>query len=266
MATSETLPSAISWPLNRPTQRSPWSPETSHANGHANTAMPPPGRPPLFQRVDPSNIPGGSKSLAGISIRAALLGSTFGAAILGTILLAAQSNPLWRATFFLSAVSLFHFLEYYITARYNTPVADIAAFLLSQNGWAYDTANAAAFLECLLTQHFFGHIHFIPRALRLSLLALGFVMLVVGQVIRSTAMAQAGTNFNHTVQYQKKMGHVLVTSGLYAWLRHPSYFGFWWWALGTQIVLGNTVCLVGDAVILWRFFSKRIESTSLCDR
>ena len=263
MATLEATPSAISWPLNRPTQRSPWLPDTSHANGHTNTAMPLPGRSPVFQQVDPSNMPGGSKSLAGISIRAALLGSTFGAALLGTILLAAQSNPLWRATFFLAVVSLFHFLEYYITARYNTPVADIAAFLLSQNGWAYDIANAAAFLECLLTQYFFGHAHFVPRVLRDSSLALGFVILVVGQVSRSTAMAQAGTNFNHTVQDQKKMGHELVTSGLYAWLRHPSYFGFWWWALGTQIVLGNTVCLVGDAVILWRFFSKRIESKSL---
>ena len=266
MATPEAIPTAISWPLNRPNQRGPWSQETFHANGHANTAMPLPGWPPVFQQVDSSNLPGGPKSLAGISIRAALLGSTFGAALLGTILLAAQSNPLWRATFFLSIVSLFHFLEYYITARYNTPVADIAAFLLSQNGWAYDTANTVAFLECLLTQHFFGHVHFVSRALRYFLLALGFAMLVVGQVSRSTAMAQAGTNFNHTVQDQKKMGHELVTSGLYAWLRHPSYFGFWWWALGTQMVLGNTVCLVGDAVILWRFFSKRIASKSLSEQ
>ena len=73
-------------------------------------------------------------------------------------------------------------------------------------------------------------------------------------------MAQAGSNFNHLVQMRRKQGHELVTDGIYAWLRHPSYFGFWWWGLGTQVVLGNWACLVGYAVVLWRFFSGRIES------
>lgn len=85
-------------------------------------------------------------------------------------------------------------------------------------------------------------------------------MLVIGQVIRSTAMAQAGTNFNHTVQMQKNYGHELVTDGMYAWLRHPSYFGFFWWGLGTQVVLGNVVCFMGYAVVLWGFFRSRITS------
>lgn len=72
-------------------------------------------------------------------------------------------------------------------------------------------------------------------------------------------MSQAGSNFNHTVQQQRKSGHELVTQGLYGVLRHPSYFGFWWWGLGTQMVLGNAICFVGYAVVLWRFFSGRIE-------
>ncbi len=71
-------------------------------------------------------------------------------------------------------------------------------------------------------------------------------------------MVQAGSNFNHTVQMKRSEGHVLVTSGIYAVLRHPSYFGFWWWGLGTQVVLGNGICLVGYAVVLWRFFHSRI--------
>ena len=75
-------------------------------------------------------------------------------------------------------------------------------------------------------------------------------------------MVQAGSNFNHLVQVKRKEGHVLVTHGIYAGLRHPSYFGFWWWGLGTQVVLGNWICLVGYAVVLWRFFSGRIESES----
>ena len=73
-------------------------------------------------------------------------------------------------------------------------------------------------------------------------------------------MIHAGSNFNHLIQSKKKQGHVLVTGGIYKHLRHPSYFGFFWWGLGTQVVLGNTVCLVGYAVVLWRFFRRRIES------
>lgn len=76
-------------------------------------------------------------------------------------------------------------------------------------------------------------------------------------------MLHAGSNFNHLVQKEKRAGHVLVTGGVYRYLRHPSYFGFFWWGLGTQVVLGNAVCLVGYAVVLWRFFRRRIESESL---
>jgi len=36
------------------------------------------------------------------------------------------------------------------------------------------------------------------------------------------------------------------------------YFGYFWWGLGTQIVMGNPVCFVGYAVVLWRFFERRI--------
>ena len=85
-------------------------------------------------------------------------------------------------------------------------------------------------------------------------------MMVVGQALRTTAMVQAGQNFNHTVQVRKKEEHELVVDGVYAWLRHPSYVGFFWWGLGTQVVMGNGVCFVGYAAVLWSFFSGRIHS------
>ena len=91
----------------------------------------------------------------------------------------------------------------------------------------------------------------------------GFLLLVLGQTVRTTAMAHAGQNFNHIVQSRRKEGHVLVTEGVYAYLRHPSYFGFFWWGIGTQMVLGNAACLVGYAVVLWRFFRRRIERECL---
>ncbi len=91
-------------------------------------------------------------------------------------------------------------------------------------------------------------------------MGLGFMMMVLGQGVRTAAMAQAGANFSHIMRMKKKSGHVLVIDGVYKWLRHPSYFGFFWWGLGSQIVLGNGVCLLGYVVVLWRFFRLRIES------
>jgi protein-S-isoprenylcysteine O-methyltransferase len=84
-------------------------------------------------------------------------------------------------------------------------------------------------------------------------------MVVGGQVVRSVAMVQAGKSFNHVVQRRRGREHVLVTNGVYAVLRHPSYFGFFWWALGTQVVMGNVVCFWAYAVVLWGFFSNRIR-------
>lgn len=60
------------------------------------------------------------------------------------------------------------------------------------------------------------------------------------------------------MQYHKKDDHVLVTSGIYQRVRHPSYFGFFYWALGTQLVLGNSFSFFAYAAALWRFFSHRV--------
>lgn len=42
-------------------------------------------------------------------------------------------------------------------------------------------------------------------------------------------------------------------------LRHPSYFGFYYWALGSQLMMMNPVCFVGFAAALHHFFSERIQ-------
>ena len=144
-----------------------------------------------------------------------------------------------------------------MTALYNTPLAKPESFLLTQNGAAYNAANMLALLETVV-------VHWSGLGLGYwwssgFLIALGLGIMVVGQSARSVAMAHAGTSFNHTVQKFRVRGHVLVTRGIYAWLRHPSYFGFFWWALGTQLVLGNVFCLIGYSVVLWKFFMLRIK-------
>ncbi|KAL8994891.1 MAG: hypothetical protein Q9169_005265 [Polycauliona sp. 2 TL-2023] len=209
-----------------------------------------------------------------IALRAFLLGITLGLCLTLTIIqVQPPLNPLWRAPFFLAILAIFHFLEFYITARYNPPAATLSAFLLTGNGYAYNVAHSLALLECILRNYLAPRYcpdwqllqsssAFLPAGTgaKVAWLTLGSTMLLGGQLVRTLAMAQAGTNFNHLVQSRKKEGHVLVTRGIYAWLRHPSYFGFFWWGLGTQILMGNLVCLVGYAVVLWRFFRFRIKS------
>lgn len=207
-------------------------------------------------------FPGQQKSLSGIAIRSFLLGIVGTASLISTISLKyLSSSSLWRLPFFLTVLSIFHFLEFWTTARYNTKEAKISSFLLSQNGSAYNIAHTAALAECFFTNIFFRNRSWVPNFVTYVLILAGLVLILFGQTIRSVAMVQAGTNFNHIVQYRKSNEHQLVTTGIYHYLRHPSYAGFFWWGLGTQLVLGNVFCFVGYAAVLWRFFARRISGT-----
>ena len=65
--------------------------------------------------------------------------------------------------------------------------------------------------------------------------ATGLLMVVFGECLRKAALFTAGSNFNHVVQNEKSETHTLVTSGVYAWFRHPSYVGWFYWSIGTQV-------------------------------
>ena len=212
--------------------------------------------PGLLQHLYPNQ----PISLSGISTRAFLLGITFCLGLGSTLLvLLTTSSPLWRIPFFLAALSLFHFLEFWTTAARNTSQATVSSFLLAANWPAYPIAHTAACLECLATNYFFPRRHWAPLHSGNVLLVLGLLMVAGGQVVRSLAMLHAGESFNHTVQVRKAATHTLVTSGIYGVLRHPSYFGFFYWGLGTQAVLGNVFCFMGYGYVLWMFFSSRVK-------
>jgi protein-S-isoprenylcysteine O-methyltransferase len=203
-------------------------------------------------------LPGHRRSQSGIASRSFLLGQAFGACIILTWYnLYVANSLLWRPPFFLSTLALFHFLEFWTHARYNLPNAYIKSFLLFSNGWMYQAAHGTAMLETILTSLFYPQwqARFSSRIIQ----ATGLALIVIGQAARSVAMGTAATNFNHIVQHQRAMGHELVQHGIYRYLRHPSYFGFFWWAIGTQLVLGNVFGLCLYVVILWGFFNSRIR-------
>jgi len=129
----------------------------------------------------------------------------------------------------------------------------VDSFLLN-NGWLYHVANSFALTEYLLTLYFKPGSKSHPY-----ILWTGVFLTLVGQILRSSAMIYASTNFSHSVQLKKANSHRLVTQGVYSYFRHPSYAGFFYWSLGTQVVLQNPVSFVVFSVILWRFFYFRIR-------
>jgi protein-S-isoprenylcysteine O-methyltransferase len=244
-----------SWPLERP---------ENEQNGGPHPA---PQTSPAF---DPVFATGGSKALSGISRRAFGLGVTFGVTSMTTLQLAYLDISLWRATCFIATLCIFHYLEFDATARYNPSDAKISSFLLSSNGSAYNIAHTSALAEFFIwkllhymivpaspgsSSHMWNLLQLFSQSVPLMI---GFALVAVGQGVRTAAMAEAGRSFNHIVQSRKRHDHVLVQTGIYRFLRHPSYFGFFWWGLGTQLILGNPTCFIAYSLILWKFFATRI--------
>lgn len=65
----------------------------------------------------------------------------------------------------------------------------------------------------------------------------GFLMCLSGEVLRKLAMWTATTNFNHEVQSVRADDHILITHGVYQYMRHPSYVGWFIWSIGSQVGL-----------------------------
>ncbi|KAF9247313.1 Isoprenylcysteine carboxyl methyltransferase family-domain-containing protein [Melanogaster broomeanus] len=199
------------------------------------------------------NIPNTPLAASTISF---LLGALFSLGV--ALFLQAGLVAPWWATyqlgFFVAAWSGFHWGEFAVTAGWNLEKCSVDSFLLD-NGAMYHIANGTALLEYLVT------LYFRPSLKTHSYISvIGVLLAVAGQALRSSAMVHASTNFSHAVAFRKRDSHQLVTEGVYAWFRHPSYAGFFYWALGTQLVLQNPVSFVGFAIILWRFFYRRTRA------
>lgn len=174
------------------------------------------------------------------------------------------SNIPWQIPTYCISLSIFHFLEYWTTAKYNPKKVTPSSFLL-RNGRLYLLAHLLAFSEALLERYL---LTFLSPTVRLTLSQntrtvyislLGLVVIVGGQGLRSAAMIHCASNFSHSVVRRRDYEHELVTTGVYSFSRHPSYSGFFFWALGTQILLVNPISFIIFWCILWKFFRDRIE-------
>lgn len=204
---------------------------------------------PVSTPVNPALLPDITKNpLDEIAVTAANLGLLFGFS-LATIIFSPYKPP----AIYLMTLSTFHFLEFYITAKYNPTRVHKQSFIIN-NGSTYTLAHTVAIIESALGYLFWPNF----KNSFLTIKIFGFLLIIFGQVLRSWAMITAGKSFNHLIQINKNKDHELVTTGIYSIFRHPSYAGFFWWAIGTQLLLVNPISFIGFVVILWVFFKNRI--------
>lgn len=156
-----------------------------------------------------------------------LLGSLFGLA--PSLLLCGIFYVPLPILVYSSSISVAHLGEYLFVCGYHSDELEWDSFLINQSA-AYIFSHTFCLVEYAV------ELLLVPQYCKVDvpiLPALGFAMIVVGHFFRIGAMFTAAQSFHHQVQYEKAVSHTLVTSGVYQMVRHPSYFGWTLWAVGT---------------------------------
>jgi protein-S-isoprenylcysteine O-methyltransferase len=214
-----------------------------------------------------------TRGLGRVALIGALLGITWG---LHAAILVVSSLEAWgfisvgliqgarlymvcRWCFYMCTMTWFHLLEFFTTAVYNPIVTSSESYLVNHSK-AYTGAFIISFLEFWIRFIFFPRVSFIAYAV-------GALLIILSQIIRSWAMITCGESFNHLIQTAKKDNHVLITHGVYKYLRHPSYVGFYYWSIATQLVLNNWCSVIIFSAASFMFFRRRIpyEEESLLE-
>ena len=166
---------------------------------------------------------------------------------------------LWQWCSYAMALCTFHLLEFFTTALCNPSEATADSFVVNHST-SYTAAAMTSWTEFALRFFFFPKLH------STFISVLGLFLVILSQAIRTLAMVTAGESFNHLIQTSKKDNHVLITHGIYSIFRHPSYVGFYYWSVGTQLLMGNPLHALMFAIVSWTFFKRRIEfeEQSLC--
>ena len=152
---------------------------------------------------------------------------------------------------FLVILAFFHLSEFLIAFAYNRN-------LLNRHSWLFSVPYCSAMALGLCEYFFVDYGAMLGQETIAHVHKIGIMTCLVGETIRKWAEIHAKHNFTHVIQTEKRATHSLVTEGPYKIFRHPGYFGWFLWAPGTQLVLGNVVSFMVFVGVSWRFFYKRI--------
>lgn len=154
---------------------------------------------------------------------------------------------------YLITLCIYHYTEFFSELLFHFQDIQKDAFLIYQNiRWVISTS--ASFMESLVGTYYFSEYKNIK-----ILFILGLLMTIIGQYFRIAALFTGKSNFTHKIQLKKRKNHTLVKYGVYRICRHPSYFGFFLWSVGIEIMCVNPLCTIAFSIILFKFFKQRIE-------
>uniref|UniRef100_A0A1B6EVX0 Protein-S-isoprenylcysteine O-methyltransferase n=1 Tax=Cuerna arida TaxID=1464854 RepID=A0A1B6EVX0_9HEMI len=189
-----------------------------------------------------------------IAVRAAFLGSVFTSGLLAAWFL---PDPLSIFGWYMCVMAFFHYSEFLTIAITNPRTLSIDSYILNHSN-EYIIAAITSWVE------FFIEVYFFPELKEMRLVSyMGLCLCVGGECMRKLAMLTAQGNFNHVVQSVRRSDHELVTHGVYRICRHPSYVGWFYWSMGTQMILVNPLCFVAYILASWKFFNDRITVEEL---
>lgn len=201
-----------------------------------------------YAQYDPKKV-----DLSKVAFKSLILGISLlvnGTLIISQLFHIVDINPVvTKINGYFIVILIFYLLEFLSTCLFNNSETDDDSFIL--NDTDLHMVHVLSVLEVLIKTWLIpNYIINIPK--------LSLIVIIMGQFSRTLAMYTARESFNHYIQREHTSKHKLVTWGIYKFIRHPSYFGFFWWFIGTQLWLGNTIFLVLGLVKLWQFFKNRI--------
>lgn len=156
---------------------------------------------------------------------------------------------LWMLWIFLIIVATFHLSEFFLVWCFHRHHLSWKSMLFS---WPYVAMLMLAIGEFWIESHYLS----VLKQPLVSVFGIG--LCIFGELIRKSAMVTAGRGFTHEIAEHHHPGHQLTTHGIYRFSRHPGYFGWFWWAIGAQLVLSNPLSPLVAAIAAWRFFAERI--------
>lgn len=154
-------------------------------------------------------------------------------------------------------LAFFHVTEYISIGLWSPNTLELKSFLLNHSR-EYNAAILIAYIE-----YFIEKVFLFPDGipLRCLCLCIGLTMMIVGEVLRKLAMYTARQSFSHIIDDKPNQNHRLITYGIYSYYRHPSYVGWFLWAVGTQVLLANPISFIIYLIVSFR---KRSEICLAC--
>lgn len=161
-----------------------------------------------------------------VAVRSTFLGYVVGIAII----IFSTASPSWQMFgAYMAVIAIFHYTEFLAIAWTNPSTLSIDSFVLNHS-ISYGIAACSSWIEFFVERYYF------PDMKMASFFSyVGLILSILGELLRKSAMFTAKHNFNHFVQRAKKRNHELITHGIYGIFRHPSYVGWFYWAIGTQV-------------------------------